>query len=143
MLLKKVYSLGIKPGRFSRTWIFRNPGVMAGFPVLLSLLLLSLWKSNVSSAADVNFQFNIVNADTAPDGFTRNAILVNNQNPGTLIQANKNDVLHINVSVQLTNPAMRRSVSIHVGYSDSYMPLLSNIASSGMVWYVRVYFKFT
>jgi len=81
---------------------------------LLSLVSVVLWKPTFTLGADVNFQFNIVNADTAPDGFTRNAILVNNQFPGTLIQANKNDVLHINVSVQLVNPNMRRPTSIHV-----------------------------
>ncbi|KIJ32231.1 multicopper oxidase [Sphaerobolus stellatus SS14] len=86
---------------------------MVPFSALLSLVTLVLWNPIRVLAADVNYQFNIINADTAPDGFTRNAILVNNQFPGTLIQANKNDVLHINVSVQLTNPAMRRSTSIH------------------------------
>ncbi|KIJ32230.1 multicopper oxidase, partial [Sphaerobolus stellatus SS14] len=86
---------------------------MVLFSSLLSLVTLALWNPIHVLAADVNYQFNIINADTAPDGFTRNAILVNNQFPGTLIQANKNDVLHINVSVQLTSPEMRRSTSIH------------------------------
>ncbi|KAF8583110.1 multicopper oxidase [Ramaria rubella] len=80
--------------------------------VLCFISLITLLPSGVK-AADVNYQFEIINANTAPDGFTRNAILVNNQFPGTLIQANKNDTLHINASVLLDNPAMRRSTSIH------------------------------
>jgi len=94
---------------------------MSRFLSLLSLVSLALWQPTFTSGADVNYQFNIVNADTAPDGFARNAILVNNVFPGTLIQANKNDVLHINVSVQTTNPQMRRPTSIHVRYLITWL----------------------
>ncbi|KIJ36674.1 multicopper oxidase [Sphaerobolus stellatus SS14] len=86
---------------------------MSRFLPLLSLVALALWSPVQVLTADVNYQFNIVNADISSDGFKRNAVLVNNLFPGTLIQANKNDVLHINVSNQLTNPQMRRSTSIH------------------------------
>ncbi|KAF9033807.1 laccase 17 [Panaeolus papilionaceus] len=68
---------------------------------------------NLALAADVNYVFNIVNGAVAPDGYTRNAVLVNGVYPGTLIQANKDDVLHITVNNQLTDPTMRRSTSIH------------------------------
>ncbi|KAG2008141.1 laccase 3 [Coprinopsis cinerea AmutBmut pab1-1] len=64
-------------------------------------------------AADVYYTFDIVNANLAPDGFTRPTVVVNGQFPGTLIQANKDDVLHITVNNLLTNPLMRRSTAIH------------------------------
>ncbi|TFK37392.1 laccase 16 [Crucibulum laeve] len=64
-------------------------------------------------AVDVNYNFNIVNANIAPDGFSRAAVLVNGAFPGTLIQAQKNDVLHITVNNQLSNPTMRQSTTIH------------------------------
>ncbi|KAF8523282.1 laccase [Hysterangium stoloniferum] len=86
---------------------------MARFHLLFAFSTLLFWKADIVISADVNYQFNIINGNVAPDGFTRNAILVNNQFPGTLIQANKDDTLHINVSVQLDNPNMRRSTSIH------------------------------
>jgi iron transport multicopper oxidase len=61
-------------------------------------------------AADVNFNFNIINANIAPDGFSRAAILVNGAFPGTLIQAQKDDVLHIAVNNQLVDPSMRYKI---------------------------------
>ncbi|KAJ2930965.1 hypothetical protein H1R20_g6128, partial [Candolleomyces eurysporus] len=64
-------------------------------------------------AADVHYTFNVANANIAPDGFSRPAVLVNGVFPGTLIEATNNDVLHITVNNQLTNPLMRRSTSIH------------------------------
>jgi len=92
---------------------------MSRLLALLSVVTFAVRGPLSTLAADINYQFNIVNADIATDGFTRNAILVNSEFPGTLIQANKNDVLHINVSVQLDNPKMRRSTSIHVSYFTS------------------------
>lgn len=56
---------------------------------------------------DVNIVFNLANSVVAPDGFSRAGVIVNGVFPGTLIQANKNDVLHITVNDQLTNPNMR------------------------------------
>ena len=44
-------------------------------------------------AADVNYQFNIVNANVAPDGFSRSAVTVNGGFPGTTITAIKGDRL--------------------------------------------------
>jgi iron transport multicopper oxidase len=63
-------------------------------------------------AANVNVQMNIVNAAVSPDGFSRQAVLVNGVYPGTTIFANKGDTLLLNVSNQLTNPTMRRSTTI-------------------------------
>ncbi|KAH6912909.1 laccase 17 [Coprinopsis sp. MPI-PUGE-AT-0042] len=75
------------------------------------LALFTLFSTAI--AADVSYTFNIVNANLAPDGFTRPTVAVNGQFPGTLIQANSGDTLHITVNNQLTNPNMRRSTSIH------------------------------
>ena len=58
-------------------------------------------------AADINYVFDIVNANIAPDGFSRPAVLVNGVFPGTLIEATPADTLHITVNNQLTNPLMR------------------------------------
>jgi iron transport multicopper oxidase len=105
---------------------------------LVFSIALALWQTQTVRAADVNYQFNIINADIATDGFTRNAILVNNQFPGTLIQANKEDTLHMNVSVQLTNPAMRRSTSIHVSFLSLHIrsrrETHSFLFQSGTAW---------
>ncbi|EAU89184.2 laccase-1 [Coprinopsis cinerea okayama7 len=76
-------------------------------------LLVQLALASTTFAAHVNYTFNIVNANLAPDGFTRPTVVVNGQFPGTLIQANKDDILHITVNNQLTNPLMRRSTAIH------------------------------
>ena len=65
-----------------------------------------------AAAADVFYTFNVANNDIAPDGSSRQAILINNKFPGTLIQASKNDTLHIMVNDQQHNPAMRQSTSI-------------------------------
>uniref|UniRef100_A0A8H8CKY3 Laccase n=1 Tax=Psilocybe cubensis TaxID=181762 RepID=A0A8H8CKY3_PSICU len=65
------------------------------------------------SATDVNIVFDIDNSVVAPDGFSRAGVIVNGIFPGSLIQANKDDVLHIAVNDMLTDPLMRRSLSIH------------------------------
>ncbi|THU91957.1 laccase [Dendrothele bispora CBS 962.96] len=78
-----------------------------------SYLLLALSLSALTSAADVNYVFNIDNAIVAPDGFNRAGVIVNDVYPGTLIQASKNDVLHITANNNLTDASMRRSLSIH------------------------------
>ncbi|TFK25254.1 laccase 17 [Coprinopsis marcescibilis] len=80
-------------------------------PAFKTLSFFTLFATTLS--ADVFYTFNIQNANIAPDGFTRAAVTVNGVFPGTLIQATKNDVLHITVNNQLTNPNMRRSTSIH------------------------------
>ncbi|KAF7351482.1 Laccase A [Mycena sanguinolenta] len=55
----------------------------------------------------------LTNGDVAPDGFTRQAVLVNGQVPGPLITANKGDEFSLNVIDQLTNETMLLSTSIH------------------------------
>ena len=69
-------------------------------------------------AADVYYNFDVVNANIAPDGFSRSAVLINGVFPGTLVEATSNDVLHITVNNQLTNPLMRcapLTICLHVG----------------------------
>lgn len=73
---------------------------------LASLTVLVLFLSS-TNAADVDIVFNLDNSQVAPDGFTRAGVIVNGIFPGTLIQANKSDVLHITVNDALTNPTMR------------------------------------
>ncbi|KAG6856312.1 hypothetical protein H0H87_005591 [Tephrocybe sp. NHM501043] len=89
---------------------------MHSFPKmgLLSLLRLALYLSPIAvNAADVNYKFDIANTQVAPDGFKRTGVLVNGVFPGTLIQAQKDDTLHITVNDQLTDIAMRQSTGIH------------------------------
>ncbi|TFK37385.1 laccase-4 [Crucibulum laeve] len=86
---------------------------MAFLPALTQYLTLLTLFCRLVLAADVNYQFNVVNANIFPDGFTRSAVLVNGAFPGTLIQAQKTDTLHITVNDQLTDPSMRRSTSVH------------------------------
>lgn len=74
---------------------------------LLSLLSLLPFVVRLTRGADVNYNFNIVNANVAPDGYSRAGVLVNGVFPGTLIQAQKSDTLHITVNNQLTNANMR------------------------------------
>lgn len=76
------------------------------FLASLTVLVLFLVCSS-ANAADVDIVFNLDNSQVAPDGFTRAGVIVNGVFPGTLIQANKSDVLHITVNDALTNPTMR------------------------------------
>lgn len=76
------------------------------FLASLTVLVLFLVCSS-ANAADVDIVFNLDNSQVAPDGFTRAGVIVNGIFPGTLIQANKSDALHITVNDALTNPTMR------------------------------------
>ncbi|KAG7439481.1 putative laccase 5 [Guyanagaster necrorhizus] len=55
----------------------------------------------------------IVNADIAPDGFTRGAVLAGGTFPGPLVKGNMGNRFEINVIDQLTDDTMLRSTSIH------------------------------
>lgn len=74
---------------------------------IFHLVCITALASRTVRAADVNYNFNIVNANVSPDGFSRVGVLVNGVFPGTLIQAQKSDTLHITVKNQLTNASMR------------------------------------
>jgi iron transport multicopper oxidase len=62
---------------------------------------------------NVNYAWTIANADIAPDGYTRSAVLVNGQFHGPTITANKGDTVNVHVTNSLTDSTMRRSTSIH------------------------------
>ncbi|KAJ3574448.1 hypothetical protein NP233_g1764 [Leucocoprinus birnbaumii] len=57
---------------------------------------------------------NIVNANLAPDGFTRSTVVANGQYPGPPILANKGDTLRITMNNRLTDPTMRRSTALNL-----------------------------
>ncbi|CUA66974.1 laccase, multicopper oxidase, benzenediol:oxygen oxidorectuctase [Rhizoctonia solani] len=80
--------------------------------MLRYLALLALATRYVSGAF-VDYTLNIVNSQISPDGFSRQASLVNGQFPGTVLFANKGDTLRNTVVNQLTDPSMRRSTTIH------------------------------
>ncbi|KAL0948960.1 hypothetical protein HGRIS_009063 [Hohenbuehelia grisea] len=54
----------------------------------------------------------IVNAQLAPDGFTRSTIVANGTYPGPLIKAKKGDTLRVTLNNKLSDPTMRRSTSL-------------------------------
>ncbi|SJL03817.1 related to Laccase-2 [Armillaria ostoyae] len=89
------------------------------FPFLLLLTRIFL-----ALAADVNINFDVANSVIAPDGFDRTGVIVNGVFPGPLIQAHKDDVLHITTNNFLTDPTMRYRVISLLCYG-SRLTLLS------------------
>ncbi|KAJ7064361.1 laccase [Mycena amicta] len=78
----------------------------------ISLVALSLFAPSLAAIgprADVK----LVNANVAPDGFTRSAVTANGIIPGPLITANVGDQFNLNVINQLTDSTMLLSSSIH------------------------------
>ncbi|KAG5722008.1 Laccase-1 [Termitomyces sp. T112] len=55
----------------------------------------------------------IVNADIAPDGFTRSGVLAEGTFPGPLITGTKGNTFRLNVINRLTDVTMLKSTSIH------------------------------
>jgi iron transport multicopper oxidase len=80
---------------------------MRNFFQLLPVLLPAV------SAATVPITLDIVNANLAPDGFTRSTVVANGQYPGPAILVKKGDRLQVTVNNQLTDPTMRRSTSLN------------------------------
>ncbi|KAG6840216.1 hypothetical protein C0991_008159 [Blastosporella zonata] len=83
-----------------------------------SFVVLSLLSGSYAVTIGPKSNMYIVNADIAPDGFTRSAVLAsgsstNGSFPGPLITANKGDHFQINVIDQLTDTTMLTSTSIH------------------------------
>lgn len=71
--------------------------------------LYSLGDFNISSIPQTReYRFTITNETSAPDGFTRNVLVINSQIPGPLIEANEGDTLNIHVENKMSG-----SVSIH------------------------------
>ncbi|KAI0072148.1 laccase [Panus rudis PR-1116 ss-1] len=82
------------------------------FPLIFSFtFLLSLQHAHaaIGPIADLH----IINADIAPDGFSRPAVLAGGTFPGPLIVGQKGGDLEINVHDDLTNADMFKSTSIH------------------------------
>ncbi|KAJ7662306.1 yellow laccase [Mycena rosella] len=84
------------------------------FSSLLFATLISSALASVGPTADLTLS----NGDVAPDGFTRQAVLVNGQAPGPLIVGNKLIIhpgrrINLNVIDQLTNETMLLSSTIH------------------------------
>ncbi|TDL26600.1 Cu-oxidase-domain-containing protein [Rickenella mellea] len=65
------------------------------------------------NAAVVSRDLHIVNANLAPDGFSRSVVSAEGTFPGPLITGNIGDNFQINVIDQLTDTTMRRATSIH------------------------------
>ncbi|KAK0430099.1 laccase [Armillaria borealis] len=78
-----------------------------------TLLLVSGLLSGTYAAIGPVANMQIVNANIAPDGFTRAATLAGGTFPGPLVQGNKGDRFRINVIDKLTDNTMLRSTSIH------------------------------
>ncbi|KAJ7046045.1 putative laccase 1d precursor [Mycena alexandri] len=64
-------------------------------------------------SAQVVFNLDIVNANLAPDGFTRSTVVPNGTFPGPTFKLTKGDSVVIHTHNKLTDPNMRRSTSIH------------------------------
>ncbi|KAF7351524.1 Laccase A [Mycena sanguinolenta] len=77
--------------------------------LFVATCLISTSLASIGPSGDLT----LTNGDVAPDGFTRQAVLVNGQVPGPLITANKGDEFSLNVIDQLTNETMLLSTSIH------------------------------
>ncbi|KAI0800683.1 laccase E [Fomes fomentarius] len=85
---------------------------MAKFQSLLTYIILSL-AATAFAGIGPKTDLTIADGDVSPDGFTRAAILVNNQFPSPLITGNKGDRFQLNVVDNLTNHTMLKSTSIH------------------------------
>ncbi|KAF8521677.1 laccase [Gautieria morchelliformis] len=77
------------------------------------LVLLSLFLAAAAHGALVYRDFELTAQEISPDGFKRNAELVNGMFPGPVLTANKGDVIQVNVKNRLLDPTMDRSTSIH------------------------------
>ncbi|KAJ7106687.1 laccase [Mycena epipterygia] len=82
---------------------------MSFSPLFIASCLISTVLASIGPTADIT----LTNGDVSPDGFTRQAVLVNGQAPGPLIIGNKGDEFNLNVIDQLTNETMLLSSTIH------------------------------
>ncbi|KAJ7734064.1 laccase, partial [Mycena metata] len=123
------------------------------FLPLLSLSLISPSLAAIGPTADIT----LVNANVAPDGFSRSAVTANGVVPGPLITANKGDTLNLNVINSLTDNTMLLSSSIHwhgffqkntswadgpafvtqcpIAANDSFLYSFSTTNQAGTYWY--------
>ncbi|KAH9849284.1 laccase 1 [Lenzites betulinus] len=85
---------------------------MSRFQSLLAFVLTSLTAAvyaGIGPVADLT----ITNAEVSPDGFARQAVVVNGGTPGPLVTGNMGDRFQLNVIDNLTNHTMLKSTSIH------------------------------
>ncbi|KAG1738521.1 phenoloxidase [Suillus lakei] len=77
--------------------------------------LLSTWclAALASSCAALNAEFVISNAVIAPDGFSKDAIVVNGQTPGPVLSAQKGERFQVTVTDMLVDESMNKSTSMH------------------------------
>ncbi|KAF8351841.1 Cu-oxidase-domain-containing protein [Amanita rubescens] len=66
-----------------------------------------------AEAAVRQYTLELTNDIVAPDGFPRRAVTVNHQLPGSIITANKNDQLQIEVVNNLNDSTMAQGTSVH------------------------------
>nr|UOI87915.1 laccase [Porogramme subargentea] len=85
---------------------------MAKFQTLLTYTILSLVATAYAAIGPVA-DLTISNAAISPDGFERDAIVVNDVFPGPLITGNKGDRFQLDVIDQMTNHTMLKTTSIH------------------------------
>ncbi|KAG5718890.1 hypothetical protein E4T56_gene17379, partial [Termitomyces sp. T112] len=79
----------------------------------VNLIALALLPIAIAVGPTKQFNFDVVNAQISPDGFTRDAVLINGEFPGPVVSVNKNDRVKIRTNNKLVDPNMRRSTSIH------------------------------
>ncbi|KAJ6623641.1 multicopper oxidase-domain-containing protein [Mycena sp. CBHHK59/15] len=106
----------IKASRFFLFSSFQHIPSLSTHPLAdmaFSPLLFATFISTALAAIGPTADLTLTNADVAPDGFTRQAVLVNGQVPGPLITGNKGDEFNLNVIDSLTNETMLLSSSIH------------------------------
>ncbi|KAI0714960.1 laccase [Earliella scabrosa] len=85
---------------------------MARFQSLLTYITLSFAASAYAGIGPIA-DLVIANAAISPDGFTRDAIVVNDVYPSPLITGKKGDRFQLNVIDQMTNHTMLKTTSIH------------------------------
>ncbi|CCM02635.1 uncharacterized protein FIBRA_04739 [Fibroporia radiculosa] len=78
---------------------------------ILSAIALSIRQAQASIGPVTNLH--IVNANIAPDGFNRSAVLADGTFPGPTIAGYKGDNFRINVQNSLTDHTMNKTTSIH------------------------------
>ncbi|KAI9057786.1 multicopper oxidase [Trametes sanguinea] len=85
---------------------------MSRFQSLLCFVLVSL-AAVANAAIGPVADLNLTNAAVSPDGFTREAVVVNGITPAPLIAGKKGDRFQLNVIDNLTNHTMLKTTSIH------------------------------
>ncbi|KAL0577425.1 hypothetical protein V5O48_004565 [Marasmius crinis-equi] len=101
----------------------------------LSAPSLSFTHSSSSSIGPLG-KLRISNGVVAPDGFSRDAVLVNGITPGPVVTATKGETLSINVIDELTNSSTYKSTSIHWhGLFQKGNIWADGAVSAGTFWY--------